>query len=152
MTLTNQQTIGLPGTPTPNIPLLRKGVEWAEEQEQLVGLRMWNQDFWFRTLDRKLAKQNMYDPLCETGMCIAGFVVTEMEFEISFDPASGIDEGGYYCASYAFDPATGITDQISNIATRELGITEEQSRILFDGINSAHDIRRISEEIAGEKL
>ena len=146
-----EQTIGLPSDPTPNIPLIRKATEWAEEQEQLVGLRMWNQDFWFRTLDRQLAKQNIHDPLCESAMCIAGFVVHTLGYIFDFDEASVLDETGYYCASYANHP-DGSTGSISSIAQRELGINDEQARILFDGPNSAADIRRISEEIAGEAL
>lgn len=127
-----------------NIPLLRKAVEWAEA-EHAKGIRWsrWEQAMWVTTPQDqerarrapederggwyKLAAQR--DPECGTCYCIAGYLLHEVE---------GVPE----------DRAVGYV----NRAAALLGIARVQGDALFDAENSIEDVRRIAEQIAGERL
>ena len=63
----------------PNIPLLRKVVEWAESEEklELAQARRWNQMHWFIQYDRE--HEDYQDIECGTAYCIAGFIAIELE-------------------------------------------------------------------------
>lgn len=134
---------------TVDIPLLRKGLEWVEEQEALpVERRRWNQGqyvvSWRFFLDTRLTRR-AFDAAatqpetaalldCGTACCFAGYIAQEAE--------PGFTEKSIeYQNTYARD-----------VAVDHLGITDGQARSLFDGDNSAAAVRRICEEIAGEPL
>lgn len=135
-----------------NVPLLRKAVEWVEEQDKLAvsGHRSeWAQDQWmaYRTDDGLLVDGVFVDDAtkaelhrlaergeCGTAYCVAGYV------------GQLLDESYKYTWSPDGLPA------VDDFAERALGLTTNQADLLFGGVNTADDVRRIAEEIAGEKL
>lgn len=146
-------------TPTPNIPLLRKAVEWVEEQDKLPQIdREWNQhDYvsspaayaynmaWFVISDRyeilggrthremTLELAAKLEPHCGTAFCVAGYVAQLLEPEyITHEHVAGV--------------------HVSDFAQKKLGLNHDQAEDLFEGSNTAQDIRLISERIAGETL
>lgn len=104
-----------------NVPLLRKAVEWVEEQDAIPG-GSWDQSVYVST----------YAP-CGTVYCVAGYVgqLTDPRFKDT-------------------EQVNGL--HVETVASKALGLTEFQARELFDEDNSAPDVRRIAERIAGEKL
>jgi hypothetical protein len=135
-------------SPTPNIPLLRKSVEWVESQAALPEIdREWDQaryicqpDMRARVLiDQRSMSTDYYQLLsalqnhCGTTYCVAGYI--------------GQLEDERYCHH---DMVNGI--HVAEFAQKQLGLTEGQSQWLFSGENTAADVRRIAESIAGEAL
>lgn len=127
---------------TPNVPLLRKAVEWVEEQEQLD----WedeNRVWWQKTYVVAKAvltsvrngtvgqlSQQAID--CQTVYCVAGKICVDL---------------------YGVDVVRRMEPhQISNTARRELGIGYDQANELFYGSNNAEDIRELCEQFAGQHL
>ena len=137
---------------TLNVPMLRKGVDWVMEQNELADEdREWDQESW-AFLDRParaaMAAQDRHDPMCCTSMCFAGYVayITGWTFEFP----NGLRMEGAEVAR-----KDGRVDSIATIAKRELGITDEQGDSLFNASNDADDIRYIAEVIvmeAGDRL
>jgi hypothetical protein len=143
-----------------NIPLLRKAVEWVEEQDKLPEAeREWDQTTWagarfidpndpslvydsymlgsgeyYKTWDeiQRLAEQR--GMTCGTAYCVAGWIGQQQDsaYKTTWNP-----------------PGKPPVDDFAQVV---LGLTAEQADELFDEGNSAADIRRISESIAGEKL
>ena len=133
--------------PEPNIPMLRKEVAWVEEQAARPEIdREWFQGTWvFRGWERAkhmawgVARQlgyheaevdelaDLLEPFCGTSYCVAGHVVHQ----------------------YA-DP--GVQGSTRRIAQELLGLSKLQADQLFNGDNSAADIRWYAEHFAGEKL
>jgi len=139
-----------------NIPLLRKAVEWVEHQATLPEIdREWDQGFYvLHPLGRArimLAEQegraqrlthrdleqvdHIYEVAahCGTAFCVAGYV--------------GQLADDRYVRS---DSVGGV--HVSDFAKELLGISYSDSERLFDGNNTAADVRRIAEEIAGQRL
>lgn len=121
----------------PNVPLLRKVVEWVEWQDQLKEGKEWYQGTWFY--------QNFYeadDRWCDSAMCVAGKVATDAGWILVGQDLSRslVTKDGYYPKA------------VWDVAAELLGLEEETANKLFDGSNDAADIRRIAEEIAGERL
>jgi hypothetical protein len=127
-----------------NIPLLRKAVEWAEaEAAKPAPLREWEQNFWYlppevraerlekRGDDFTEREREAYQkaPECGTCYCIAGYVASQLGHDFS---TSGWE--------------------VEDVAAEALGLDLDQSDDLFDGRNTIEDVRRIAEEIAGERL
>lgn len=121
-----------------NVPLLRKAVEWAEaEAAKPPELCEWNQGSWVAPKSRETALRlgTTYTTSglgkadeCGTCFCIAGYVVD------------------------AVDGPTHV-DEIPARAAELLGIDRFSGEgHLFDSDNSIEDVRRIAEEIAGERL
>jgi hypothetical protein len=115
--------------PTPNIPLLRKAVEWAEaEAAKTEGPCMWDQGDYFSETD------------CGTAYCISGFVIaTQSGFALKEDRPliNGRDVGWW-------DGGREL-----------LGLTEDEALDLFAPYNTIEDVRRLAEQIAaraGERL
>lgn len=112
-----------------NVPLLRKAVEWVEEQVALPeSERVWDQSEW-----------------CGTYMCVAGFIA--------------VVEGWSPVAEYASHVQRfGEQRPASEVAEEALGLTDEQGDDLFlRTIDTtpeleAQNIRRLCENIAGERL
>jgi hypothetical protein len=142
---------------TPNIPLLRKAVEWVEWQDTMPEIdREWDQAE-FRNATNEHAYRLAYfallaagvrstnrraqtiglsqylEPYCGTSFCVAGYIGQLLNREY----ATQDKVNGVFVAEYA---------------TKQLGLTLDQAEELFDGCNTAADIRRICERIAGEKL
>ena len=132
----------------PNIPLLRKTVEWVEEQAALADTkRRWYQGTWWEVeVDVANAQQDMNDPLCGTAMCFAGKVA----YDAGWTPILSEQDGEYRYADEA--TKNGVTQSISIVAQDLLGIDDEQASDLFSGSNNASRIRQIAEYIAGERL
>ncbi len=128
-----------------NIPLLRKAVEWAEaEAAKPRELSEWEQNWWslspqvrqerlgwaeddpeYLTAEEKAAYAKA--PECGTCYCIAGYVAA----------VSGAEVSGWMTEGVAADL---------------LNLDDDQAGALFEGGNTIEDVRRIAEEIAGERL
>lgn len=127
---------------TPNIPLLRKQVEWAESEEQRKDPtdHWWSQEDWFR------AHRDKNNNICGTAACIAGNVGVLLAEAVCYcsdmEEFWGVrDEHGKYWAFEEF-------------GREMLGLTRQESE-MFAGHNEAVDIRLYAEEAAarvGEKL
>ena len=134
-----------------NIPLLRKGLEWVEEQDALPEIdREWNQRDWitsplFRSLalvyqrgrfsspeaHKRAARQ--VAPHCGTAYCFAGYIAQlENERYANQIEVDGVDVGDF--------------------AQEVLGLTQDQANELFEGDNTAEMIREICERFAGQRL
>lgn len=138
--------------PEPNIPLLRKAVEWVEEQDKLPMIDCrWLQGEYVVSPERVArlmvrstvggrlrasewewaAKQLL--PHCGTGYCVAGYIGQLLEPRYrNTDIVAGVHVGEF--------------------AQKQLGITDDQAEALFDGSNKAETVRLIAQEIAGEPL
>lgn len=93
---------------TPDIPRLRKIVEWAEEQEALDRSdRQWNQQIWLNE--------------CGTACCVAGKVVLDDGWKPIRDPLSGGLEVH----------KDGRRSDVVSVATQILGLTNSQAGQLF---------------------
>lgn len=126
--------------PEVNIPLLRKAIEWAEaEAAKPEALCEWAQTMWITPrgdeqfdvsveVSTLTTTQRGRSPECGTCFCIAGFV----QFQ-----------------------ADGIVDEnVAERAAELLGLPASgaQAHPLFAGYNTIDDVRRIAEDIAGERL
>ena len=134
-----------------NIPLLRKMVEWVEEQDKLPVLeREWEQGEWVTDDNNLIAynttsygQRNMMRieaNWCGTAYCIAGKIAADhMEADglHLLDNDFLVDESGKEMC-------------ISDYAADKLGVFYDSR--LFDAANTAEDVRRIAEYIAGEPL
>jgi hypothetical protein len=130
-----------------NIPLLRKAVEWAEvEAAKPPELREWEQNWWVLTPEERAKRREYAEesgdpdyyapfevaayykaPECGTAYCIAGFV-----------------------AAHEGSTETGM--RVQDVACDALGIYTQEAEALFASQNTIADVRRIAEEIAGERL
>jgi hypothetical protein len=145
MTRTNISEIELP---TPNVPLLRKLVEWVEWQDSLPDIdNQWNQGDYVldeetravvllagcsiaNATDRQVQTVAKH---CGSAYCAAGYV------------GQLLDE------RYAFsDMVNGL--HVADFARHQLGITVNQSAQLFSAGNSPALIRLLCERFAGEPL
>lgn len=115
----------------PNVPLLRKAVEWVEEQDQLPEGRVWYQGAWFTRFEGT--------PWCGTAMCIAGKVA--------------LDAGWKQRPGTGSRVIRGLEESSAHEVARDLlGLRDWEAERLFSGGNDAFDIRREAERIAGERL
>lgn len=152
----------------PNIPLLRKAVEWVEGQEALNEGREWHQADWVVFPSLSSIQRGGW---CETAFCVAGKIAFDLGWNIEMEKTSeafmgpkGQEERVYAYASTIMSKT--ITDEngdqekvyayASDIAEQALGqrYVDQPHYVgdLFGGGNTAADIRRIAETIAGEKL
>jgi hypothetical protein len=139
----------------PDIPMLRKAVEWVEFQAELPAIdREWRQESYLtRARDHAVSlvhaaiygtkhARNMnglaqvveqVEPHCGTAYCVAGYVAAQVDRRyIENDTVDGVHS--------------------SVVAVQALGINHEQARDLFHGSNSARMVRQVAERIAGERL
>jgi hypothetical protein len=121
--------------PEPNIPLLRKAVEWAEaEAAKTDGTCLWDQGAWAQETD------------CGTAYCIAGFAAVN-----SIPNAHEVPDGFGYVDLYVDGEEAFWFDT----GGRALGLTLFEAEKLFHAQNTIADVRRIAEGIAaraGERL
>ena len=126
----------------PDIPLLRKAVEWVEEQDKLpIDQRQWYQGDYisrFRHLWAKFLQirgsavaegvnEETFDsmqrePVCGTCYCVAGYIA--MQDNPAYTNRDIVDE--VHVADYAM---------------RLLGLDRWEAQHLFAGTNSAADVR-----------
>lgn len=135
---------------TPNIPLLRKAVEWVEFQDALPEIDR----EWFQGSYVSSGHDRAYDMIsdlsdegvevgpnqirmiknhCGTTHCVAGYIAALK------DPR------------YANKAAVG-NRHASDVAQEELGLDDHQAARLWAGGNTAEQIRELCEKFAGEKL
>lgn len=108
-----------------NIPLLRKAVEWVEEQDALEN-GQWDQSVF------------VANPSCGTVYCVAGYVGQLMDSRFE--------------RTECFEDEHGVLLHVENVATAALGLNKTQADFLFSEDNTAEDVRRIAERFAGGKL
>lgn len=124
--------------PVPNIPLLRKAVEWAEaEAQKPEDQRQWNQTYWAQATE------------CGTAYCLAGYTVMA-----AVPGAEAVLQLGGFDGDYDLH-VNGEPALWSETAQEALGITRDERLDLFDGMNRIGDIRAAAERIAaraGERL
>lgn len=120
--------------PTPDIPLLRKAVEWVEWQATVPEQhREWDQEVWI--IDAKAAGRD-----CGTCYCVAGKVCHD----------AGLD-----VRALAGQHFGKVADVVADVAQDLLGLTLGERYNLFQSGNDATDVRRVAESIAarvGERL
>jgi hypothetical protein len=129
------------------IPLLRKGVEWAEAEAQKPWIeRRWWQNAYF-TSAKSLAtslllrtnlkptqqKQEQIAAHCGSCYCMAGWLGQEL------DPR--------YVENEFVD---GV--HVAEFVMKEMGFTRHEASELFSGTNSIQTVRYLAEQIAGEPL
>lgn len=118
-----------------NIPLLRKAVEWVEEQDKLdIKVREWMQNIVIVPESVRISTYG-HEQGCGTAYCVAGYVaqLTDERFRVGVHTGDAI-----------------------NVAQAALGLSDycvdNGCSGLFQANNTAEDIRRIAEDIAGEAL
>jgi hypothetical protein len=122
---------------TPNIPLLRRVVKWAEaEAAKTDGACLWDQGSWAERTD------------CGTTYCIAGYTV------LIALPQAEMREDEDECGLLNLY-VDGERAWWGDIAASVLGITHEERLNLFAASNNIDDVRFFAEQIAeraGERL
>lgn len=122
-------------TPTPDIPRLRKAVEWVEAEATKP-----------RPQDRQWYQSNYFirrpELTCGTAYCVAGMIALE----------DGWTPEWKEFATATLVTKDGFTDSVHNVAKAALGLTDTQAFSLFAGTNRAEDVRAVAERIAGERL
>jgi hypothetical protein len=120
--------------PTPNIPLLRKCVEWAEAEAAKPTGGMWNQEVWASETE------------CGTAFCIAGYACA-----IGV-PGAKIAKQPWLSDIFVELHIDGEWASWSDTGQEILGLTDDEADDLFDSDNTVADVRRIAERIASEAL
>lgn len=149
-------------TPEPNIPLLRKAVEWVETQDALPEIdREWEQEVYLSPPEHRAFKMirlsgltaldpytirplvDRLAPHCGTGYCVAGHIAATIDSRYLTTEAVDYPHGFEYL---------GRAVHSSVVAKEAMGLTGAQAGELFAGGNTARDIRRVAENVAGERL
>lgn len=143
-----------PSLPEPLSPeeakaYLRKGVEWVEEQAKLPRRRRtWRQESWRTPEDLRLAWGHAQG--CGTAFCLAGYLGQLLEPRFADTEYVRFPDSGTY-------PDVHVSAFVDHV----LGLPRSEGRALIDGTsrhvlwqgeNTAADIRRIAEELAGGPL
>ena len=128
-----------------NVPLLRKVVEWAEtEDAKPVSLCQWEQQSFVTSYDEQEHARQMVE---ET--------VWAKDDSYYARLASKVPEcGTCYCIAGYVNEMHGNEPSDWRAAANLLGIPFDNGRLpmLFASGNTIEDVRRIAEDIAGEKL
>lgn len=139
----------------PNIPLMRKALEWVEEQAELpLVKREWYQGAW-----RTSHRTQMWS--CGTAYCVAGYIC---EIDPDTQWASNDWEDEYFDEVLATPEE--IADGVANDweddglftvradvrAASLLGLHPLQADPIWNGRNNAPTIRRLLEQAVGEPL
>ena len=133
-----------------NIPLLRKMVEWVEAESELpLRKRDWYQGAWTRKWKKLPRTFEMVDEYCGTNYCVAGKIAHDAGWVVT-DPYEMDEEAPFYIHLRA--EKDGEVRLIREIAASELGVPYRDADGLFAGWHSASDLRRVAEEMAGERL
>lgn len=129
--------------PVPNIPLLRKAVEWAEaEAAKTDGTCMWNQAVYAMNTD------------CGTAFCIAGWTVAAaaVDAKVTAYPTGYGSQPGELMMAANPD---GTPVNWERKAASLLGLTNGEAWELFGVENDIERVRELAEQIAarvGERL
>lgn len=130
--------------PQPNLPLLRKVVEWAEaEAAKTDGTCMWNQEQWATETD------------CGTAFCIAGYVCDIQHDTKLLSKRPALVGKGYTYDQVEIDGEVGGPGLWCETAQKDLGLTQMEAENLFSACNSIRRVRRVAQgvaERAGERL
>jgi hypothetical protein len=116
-----------------NVPLLRKGVEWVEEQARLdPDSSQWHQSGW---VTPEFLRVNIWDtePGCGSAYCLAGYIGQLVDPR--YENTAEVD---------------GV--HVSEVAVKALGLDGTGPLELFVAQNTAEDVRRIAEELVGGPL
>lgn len=125
-------------SPDCDIPLLRKHLEWVEEQSKLPSKESsWRQSLWYTS-------QVEDGVTCGSFRCFAGNVAYEAGAEF-------IQPLGHSIVHSLLTP-DGKEELVSDFAAKRLGINSFAETALFDSRNGVVGIRQICEAIAGERL
>ncbi|MGH3496304.1 MAG: hypothetical protein ACRDP1_02415 [Nocardioidaceae bacterium] len=120
---------------TPNIPLLRKALAWAEaEAAKPPDDRQWHQQYW-RLTPREAYGRDMTPPTCGTTYCLFGWVC--------------------YLSGKETDEDRLADGHVYTRARNLLGIDIDTANRLSADYNTIEDLRHLAEEIAasvGETL
>lgn len=123
-----------------NIPLLRKAVEWVEaEAIKPPDQSEWYQAAWRISDGYGIEVGNQLVSHCGTAYCVAGYVGQLVNPE-------------YQKSDWLKNEGGTPVMHVSTAAKEALGLTTDQADRLFDAGNDVKDVRRIAEEIAGERL
>lgn len=132
-----------------NIPLLRKMVEWVEEQEALQpSQREWYQGAWLSVSGKWTNEQLDW---CGTRCCVAGKIALLEGWE----PAWDHPEARPIWTDYV--KKDGEVRHVEAVAYEALGLDQlgelyEYEIALFEGENNAAMVRAEAEALAGERL
>jgi hypothetical protein len=121
--------------PEPNLPLLRKVVEYAEAHPDQFDMDSWYIDYAGGGWQKTLREQELQRPLCNTTMCAAGTAAWLVGAQ--FGPRNG------WCTTPDGREAT-----ILDFATEVLGLTTAQAaRIFYSGVKTGQELRRQIERV-----
>jgi len=118
-----------------NVPLLRKVLEkiTAHPEE-------WDQADWART-----------DSECGTAFCLAGHTALEAGHQVKWQPCRSMEEDFCPCGQmFATTVTTGET--ISQVARRELGLSDQASQALFGATNSLDELWSLASLFSGGEI
>ena len=127
--------------PEVNIPLLRKCIEWAEaEHAKGEALSEWWQGMWAVTpqeRDEGIFGMPQKAPECGTTYCIAGYICES--------------QGLHDMPGWA-GPAAAALGLVWSLGFYGDEVDAPAANRLFYANNTIEDVRRIAEDIAGERL
>lgn len=124
-----------------DIGLLRKAVDWVEhEAAKPAPEREWNQGLWHETVNLRNR--------CGTTFCVAGYIA-----DISGGEWTGPDSS--YLVATPEELAAGVADDDNEVhaserAARLLGLNHYKAMDMFQGHNSAAEVRRMAVQFARE--
>lgn len=152
--------------PTLNIPLIRKLIGWAEEDEafdnMLDALRFstWDQNVWARndydSEDGFLRGFVKSRNICGTAHCQAGAAVVEADYRLLFEGnevaetcvpikwTGAYDERGLKI----YDDVSDEAEDVEDVARRLMGFTEDEAYRYFDADQSIADLVSLANEFA----
>lgn len=124
-----------------NVPLLRKAVEWVEEQAALPE----EQSEWYQGTWR--VDGEMLDRSCGTAYCMAGYIGQLLDER--YRESQTVD--GMHVADFAGE-ALGLERPGPGEMLAGVGSMGHAFQPLFHASNTVEDIRRIAERLAGGPL
>ncbi len=144
-------TVVIKANPTPDLPLLRKAVDFVRESAEM-GSKAWNQAHWSNPI---------YDEqknVCGTAYCVAGYVTSlQPEYAATVTPAVTLQDGRV-CAGHLVETWNGLhfaPNQHADVARVRLGLTHDEAALLFSGENTADEVESYARLVAarvGEEL
>lgn len=138
-----------------NIPLLRKAVEWVEEQAKLPKIdREWDQNYWV-ALPTDVAAHLAEEVVLESLPGPSKLKFNDIQWALSAHCGTTYCVAGY--VAMCDDPRYANDSEVDGIPAKHkaeelLGLDFTQANKLFHYGNTAEDVRRIAEQIAGERL
>jgi hypothetical protein len=127
-----------------NVKLLRETLEWAHDQWhrwQRNEISEWEQGDWMVPTAQRYWELSDEDfqalinegAICGTSCCVAGKVA----FDLGYRPTVG---------SLVANPETGERELISEVARKNLRITEDEADDLFSGDNDIYDLYALAHD------